>query len=342
MMRKLTLAFTLFTLALPATGRAMQSERERERERERREQEREREQERREREAERRAEQRERERDQQQDARLDTTVAFGKGGIVDLTLISGDIVVRTWARPEVQVRASLHRGTILSELGNSRVTLTARSIRGRAGEGRYELQVPVGTRVVARGTSADILVNGVQAAVEARSTSGDIVVDGAADRITIESVSGDVNGRALAGAVHASAVSGDVELDQVTGELSASTVSGDITLSRVVSRDVRIETVSGEVQYDGSVERTGRYEFHTHSGNIAFGIPEGTGASLSLATFSGEIETDYPVTIQPQQLNANTRRGGTRRLETTLSGGGARIIAETFSGNITIEKSIKR
>ena len=331
-MRRLTIAFTLFAIALPASGGAQQSERGRERERE---------QERREREREREQERRERVREQEQEARLDTTIAFGTGGIVDLTLISGDIVVRQGARPEVQIRASLERGRILSELSSSRVSLAVRSSRGRAGEGRYELQVPIGTRVVARGTSADILVNGVQAAVEARSTSGDIVVDGATDRITIESVSGDVTGRGLAGTVLANAVSGDVELDQVTGEISSSTVSGDITLSRVVSNDVRVETVSGEVQYDGSIEKTGRYEFHTHSGNVVFGIPDGTGASLSLETFNGEIESDFPMTIQPTSLTRDRRRNA-RRLDTTLGGGGGRIIAETFSGNITIEKVTRK
>ena len=318
-MRRLTIAFTLLAIAFPAGGGAQERERERERE----------------------LEHRDRVRDQEQEARLDTTIAFGKGGIVDLTLISGNIIVRQWARPEVQIRASLERGRILSDLSSSRVSLSVRSTRGRAGEGRYELQVPVGTRVVARGTSADILVTGVQAAVEARSTSGDVVVDGATDRVTIRSISGDITGRALIGDVQASAVSGDVELDQVTGEISSSTVSGDITLTRIVSKDVRIETVSGEVQYDGSIDRTGRYEFHTHSGNVAFGIPDGTGASLSLETFSGEIESDFPITIQPTAL-AGSRNRNARRLDTTLSGGGARIIAETFSGNITIERVTRK
>lgn len=318
LLRTIAVVVTLCTPAAPVEGGAQQTERERQRER------------------------RERLAEQEQSSRLDTTIAFGGGGIVELSLISGEIIVRQWARPEVQVRASLERGRIHAELTSSRVSLTVRSGRYRGGEGRFELQVPVGTRVFARGTSADIRISGVKAAVEARSTSGDIVVDGAADRISMESVSGDIVGRSLAGTVSASAVSGDVELDTVTGDCSSSTVSGDITLTRVVSRDVRVETVSGEVQYEGSIDKTGRYEFQTHSGNIAFGIPDGAGASLSLETFSGEIDSDFPVTIQPRALGTSGRRRGTQRLDTTVGGGGARIIAETFSGNITIEKVTRR
>jgi DUF4097 and DUF4098 domain-containing protein YvlB len=345
-------AIALAMMSLPSVSTGQQTERERERaaaererEAERRAREREREAERREREREREEElrereeeRRERERERDQEARMDTTFAFTRGGIVDLSLISGDIIVRAWSQNQVQIRAFLERGRISSDITSSRVTLNARSTSGRVGEGRFELQVPVGTRVVARGTSADIVIDGVQATVEARSTSGDIRVTGASDRVAVESVSGDVYASEVTGSVSAGVVSGDVEIVGAKGDISVTSVSGDISLARIDSRDVRTESVSGEVEFDGTIDRAGRYEFHSHSGNIFMRIPEGTGLALSLETFSGHIETDFPITLQPNAFNAG-RRGGTRRLETTIAGGGARIIAETFSGTITIEKA---
>lgn len=349
-MRPFLLPLAFATLALPSAGRGQQAEREREREAERRAEARERDLERRAEARARATEARARElerrlRDEAEDSRLDTTIAFAKGGLVDLSLFTGDIIVRAWSRPELQVRASVEHGRIDADLTRDRVTMSARSSHGSAGTGSFSVQVPVGTRVIARGMSADINVTGVQASVEARSTSGDVTVQGAADRVSIESISGDVTGRSLNGSVTAAAVSGDVELDQVTGDVDVSTVSGDISLDRVTSRDVGVESVSGAVEFSGGFDKAGRYEFHTHSGDITLSIPDGVGASLSLETFSGEIDTAYPITIQPSNMVApsKARRGrGTRRLETTLAGGGARIVAESFGGNITIEKDARR
>ncbi len=64
-------------------------------------------------------------------------------------------------------------------------------------------------------------------------------------------------------------------------------------------------------------------------------IPAGLNANLSLETFSGEINSAFPMTLQPGD-NITRRRG--KRMNFTVGGGGARITVGTFSGNITIER----
>jgi glycosyltransferase involved in cell wall biosynthesis len=66
-------------------------------------------------------------------------------------------------------------------------------------EARYELMVPVGTRVEASGVSGDVTVRGTRAAVEVSSVSGDVEVVDAASRASINSVSGEVTARGIAG-----------------------------------------------------------------------------------------------------------------------------------------------
>lgn len=277
----------------------------------------------------------------EREVRLDTTFTFNKGGYVELGLVSGDIIVRAWDRSEVQIRASLEEGRIESELTSNRVVLGVRSDRRRLGEGRFELQVPVGTRVVARSTSGDLHVTGVRAAVEARSTSGDVDVSDAADKVTIESVSGDVMGRRLAGDIRAMTTSGDVTLRELSGDIQAGSVSGEVSVTATQSKDLRIETVSGDVEYEGTIDRAGRYELTSHSGGIHIVVPQNASASLSLETFSGELDSDFPITIQPSG-DGGGRGRSSRRLDFSLGGGGARVIVETFSGDITLEKGRQR
>lgn len=270
-------------------------------------------------------------------SRLDTTIAFGRTGIVDLSLVSGDIVVTGWTRDQARIVASSERGRIRSDLGSSRLTLEVESDRGRMGNTKIEVTVPAGVRVITRTMSGDISVKGVKGAVEARTTSGDIEVDDATDRVIIESVSGDVRGSRLTGEVRGESVSGTLELDGVTGDVRIETTSGDLSLVRVTSRNVYATTVSGEVQYSGSIDANGRYEFHSHSGNIRLDVPEGAGVRFGVETYSGSIESAFPITLQPGQ--GIGRRP--RRMEFTLGNGSARVTAETFSGDITIERATR-
>ncbi|MFL5487002.1 MAG: hypothetical protein ACJ8AJ_00820, partial [Gemmatimonadaceae bacterium] len=82
--------------------------------------------------------------------------------------------------------------------------------------------------------------------------------------------------------------------------------------------------------YTGSIEPSGRYAFESHSGTIRLNIPRSAGALFSVETFSGDVDTDFPVTIPP-------RSGGhTGRMTFTIGDGRARVNAQTFSGRILI------
>ena len=212
---------------------------------------------------------REREREEAvQDAqsRIDTTFAFSKSGVVDLRQVSGDVVVNAWDRGEARVRAYAERGRVRASLSSSRLSLDVESVRGRIGDSKFEVSVPVGVRVIARSTSGDVTVKGTKGPVDAHSTSGDVVVSDATDRISVESVSGDVRASQLNGDVRSESVSGTIEIRDATGEVRAETTSGDVSLLGVTSRNVFATTVSGEVEYDGTIDGNGRYEFHSHSG----------------------------------------------------------------------------
>jgi len=269
---------------------------------------------------------------------IDTTVAFSRGGVVDLSLVSGDIRVVGWARNEVKVSARAENGDLRFEATQSRVTLDLEhgGYRGRHhdNEARYELSVPEGTRVLMRSTSGDISARGVKGEIEARSISGGVDVEDAR-RVTLESVSGDVNASRVAADARAHSVSGEVKVRDVGGDVDVESVSGDIELRGARSRVTRAETVSGDVTYEGSVDPAGRYDFTSHSGTLRLVLPASTNASLSVETFSGEIDSAFRLQMRP----AEAGRSRPRRMEFTLGSGGPRITAQTFSGEIVLERA---
>ncbi|MCC6930263.1 MAG: DUF4097 family beta strand repeat protein [Gemmatimonadaceae bacterium] len=271
--------------------------------------------------------------------RIDTTFAFADDGTIDLSLIAGDIIVTGWSRGEAHIKASSDRGRLELDVSSSRVTLEERG-RGsmwgsrRGNDSRYEVCLPRGARVIARSTSGDVVIRGTGGAVEANSTSGDVMVEDATRRVELSSVSGDVSARKVRGTIDVSSVSGTIELDDVEGELHANTTSGDIQLGHVVSRDIEASTTSGDITFSGSISGDGRYEFNSHSGNIELAIPSSANARFAVETYSGELDSDFPITLQPG--DRSLRRP--RRFEFTVGSGGPRIVAETFSGDLQIRK----
>ena len=267
---------------------------------------------------------------------VDTTFAFNKGAWVDLGLVSGDIIVTGWTRPEARVVARAEDGDLDMTLTSGRISVQVGSRRRRMGEARYEVHVPIGTRVQASSVSGDIRVTATAGEVQVTSISGALEVTDAVDRITIESVSGDIRAAKLRGRSHISTTSGDLELDDIIGDLTVKTVSSDIKITRAKSAHLRAETVSGEVTYSGSIEANGSYDFNTHSGEVRLEIPSGSGASLDLQTFSGSITSSFPLTLQPGE---RSRSHSGRKMQFTIGDGSARISAQTFSGDITIERT---
>ncbi len=270
--------------------------------------------------------------------RVDTTFTFSRDGVLDLTSISGDIVVNGSTRGEAHVKASSERGRLRWRFSSSRITLESESVHGRLGDTRFDITVPEGVRVILRSTSGSLTSHGVKGPVDASTTSGDLEVVDGAGRIELQTLSGDVRASRLRGELEAGTVSGSIDVDDVEGRsVHLESTGGDLTLSNVRSPDVSASTVGGEVVYRGPLAARGEYEFHTHSGDVTLDIPPDASARFAVQTYSGNLDSQFPVTLQP-----GTNRVRNPRLEFTLGGGDAHVVAQTFSGDITIRRASRR
>lgn len=276
------------------------------------------------------AQQSRRDREDEYEGRVDTTVTFDRRGTVALTITSGEIVVSSWDRPQVRVRARSERSAIRLDATAARLSLDI--ARSRGGETVFEVTVPAGTQVTARATSGDIRITGTKGIVEAGTQSGDIVVDDAAERVELRSFSGDIVARNLTGNVEANSLSGDIDLSAVRGDVDATGVSSDIELRGITARYVRAKSTSGDITFDGAVDNAGRYELGSHSGSVDLTVPQNTGALLTVSTYNGSIESDFPITLKPGDHGI----GHSRRYTFEIGKGEARISAESFSGDITV------
>ncbi|HEX6323850.1 MAG TPA: DUF4097 family beta strand repeat-containing protein [Vicinamibacterales bacterium] len=189
------------------------------------------------------------------------------------------------------------------------------------------------------------------ARVRADSISGSISVSGIRGEQALNTISGNVSVRQGGALIKGQSISGNVELvsAQEDAVVELSSTSGNVTAQglrlrridlgsisgRIVGRDLQadqasLHTMSGNVEYSGSLTSGGRYEFRTHSGDVRLTLAGGTGFELEASTFSGEVRSGLQLRLQGDL----GRR--TRTVRGTYGDGGARVTARSFSGDVLI------
>lgn len=259
----------------------------------------------------------------------DTTIAVTQGTRLNIENQGGDITVKTWERNQVRVQASHSRRTHIDiRLGGAVLSLDAEADRGPANMVDYEITVPGWMALNLEGMYATVNVKGSRGSISVETLDGDITVDGGAESVKLASVQGRIVLTNAKGRIELNSVSEGIEASGLSGDIVAETVSGDIIIARSDARSVEMQTVSGELIYDGKIIDGGHYSLLTHSGTIAVSVPEGTNATIATAVGSGDVRASFalPASERP------SRRRQTFRLGT----GSATVELESFSGSISL------
>ena len=90
-------------------------------------------------------------------------------------------------------------------------------------------------------------------------------------------------------------MSGNISLNGVNGRLEISTRSGDIRIKQgAISGHSKINTIAGNIRYDGSLDPTGTYQFRSASGNVDVTLPSNASFQLNAHSDSDNVNNDFP------------------------------------------------
>jgi DUF4097 and DUF4098 domain-containing protein YvlB len=252
--------------------------------------------------------------------RIDERRPASPGGLVTVSNVSGSVIVKGWDKAEVAVMGTLGKGSERLEFEVSGDSTTIKVVLPKNAHhvdgSDLEIRVPAGSRLDVNTVSADI-------------TASDLT-----GSLGLQTVSGAVSSTGPAKEVEAQSVSGNIKVDTSAPRISAQSVSGDVTVTAASSpQEVKLESVSGELSFDGGVAQGGSFTASTVSGSIRAALPSGLAADFSLGTFSGGLETAFG-----DKSTASPEDHSGKRLNFTTGGGGARVKVKTFSGDISLIK----
>jgi cytoskeletal protein CcmA (bactofilin family) len=295
----------------------------------------------------------------EQTDRFTGTYKVDPQGTLDLTHVSGDVRVTTGLGNEVRLEAIKrvrHRNAeegkrllnaLRVDVSQAGGRLEVRTIyprlpgnRGFNGTVDYTIVVPQTLAVSLKTVSGDVTVHGVRGEVRAETVSGDVEVVSTPNLAVAKSVSGDVNARDIAAStLTLGTVSGTVIATALkVRTLEAGSVSGDVQLSNLQVERLSAKSFSGSIAFDGNLQRSTRYEFTSHSGDVRVSLPGNTsGFELDASTFSGSVRSDFPVVLRP--IGREDRRpASTRAMRGTFGDAGAILAVRSFSGSVVIVK----
>lgn len=264
---------------------------------------------------------------------FDTTVSVRPGARLELNNFEGSVTVTTWSKNAVRVEANPEdREDIEVELRGNVVTVHA---DGRDGPPSvdYRLTVPADISLEVDGHSGDVTIDGTRGEISVETVEGVISVNGGNGLISLRSVDGDLKLSNAKGRIELNSVDGSLTLSNIVGEIQAQSVDGEITMDGIESSGVEAQSVDGQITYRGTIKEGGRYRLSSHDGGVTVITPE-INATVSISTFSGDMETDFPCTL------TGTRPG--KRVNCTMGNGSARVDIESFDGTVELRKASKK
>jgi DUF4097 and DUF4098 domain-containing protein YvlB len=296
-------------------------------------------------------------RGQEYTEQISRTLRLGRNGTFDLQNLSGDIVVTGGGGSDVRIEAT--KRVRHPNESNARALLQAIEVRIEERNGDVEVRTEYPRRNWSGGVDYTVTLPR-EANVILRSISGDIRVSNVNGDLRADTTSGDLTATAVRRIRQAKTISGDLEItdsdgDDVSGSTISGTVlarglkarsidlqsiSGDLRMADVESDRTFVKSISGSIDFSGRMAGNGRYEFQTHSGDIRVTPQGASGFSIEASTFSGDLRSDYPLTLQGNSPNTNfTNRGRNgRTIRATFGDGGALLTLQSFSGGITVVK----
>jgi DUF4097 and DUF4098 domain-containing protein YvlB len=258
------------------------------------------------------------------------------GARLDLTTLSGDVVVTGgagneivvtanktgWGRDDAGAQVALDDLVVTMQQTGNTVTVKVdwRSpgvvIAGYVREGRvdFTVQVPAGTEV------------------EASTTYGEVSASGLTGGAVLASGSGEVSASGLEGEVELRSGYGDVTLEQAEPDsVTARSSSGTVSLEQVdVSGAVELSSGYGNVSFEGGT--ADKLTASTSSGRVTL-------TDLSIAG-AVEANSDYGDVTVTRVAAAGGYDLGSSSGDVSLDGATGRVSAESGYGNVSVTSAV--
>lgn len=268
--------------------------------------------------------------------KIDRRIAIAPDASIRITNMAGLIRITGWDSDSLAVIGTIPAGAsfFFGGKGQSAKMGVERKDETLAEPGStLEIKVPRAARLSVRSGSANIEVTGLRGELECTSVSGSIRAEGSLKLLVAESMEGNLNAYGPMEVVRLKGGAGTITLRGARGDVLATSVGGAIVATDGAIVRAHLETVSGTIAYDGTVDARGTLEAITHSGDVTLRLPPDIAAEFELESFDGSIVTGI---VSKGGDQAKPMKG--KPISFVTRDGGAQVRVRSFKGEIRILK----
>jgi len=246
---------------------------------------------------------------------------------VSLSNMRGQVVVRGWEKSQVHA---------ICNIASPRVEIDTEAIPHTGRAERLQIRAhAVDPLVAASEESTDCTLDvPAGASVDIQNRQGSVQIEKlTGQHARIESADAKITATDVTGHLVARSLSGDIDFVRPSGRVEAYSITGNLRFTDPASKDLRANTNSGQIVYQGDFAPAGQYILSTYSGNIAVVLPPTASFELTARTVKGKVENSFFLKpsrhTTPPFPSANSLLG-------TYSTGNAAVELTSFSGRIQL------
>ncbi len=261
-------------------------------------------------------------------ARMDKTFQTTPNPRISLTNLTGQVVVKGWERAQVHA---------VCTTSSPRVEVDTEPIpdNGPAEKIHFDTHV-LDPLVTGKDQMADYSIEvPVGSSLEIRNRQGSVQIDNLQGDASVESVGAMISVREVAGHLAVRSVGGDIEIVRPSGRVEASSITGNIHIVWPTGSELRSNTTSGKIFYEGDFVSGGDYVLSSYSGDVNIFCPSSASFELNAKTVRGKLDSDCPIT--PKRHTPSLPFSGNSLLGTHNTGN-ATVELTSFSGSIRIRQ----
>jgi len=267
--------------------------------------------------------------------KIERKLPLGMEGALRIHNMVGSVIVHGWNKDTVLVRGTLAPGdSFFMGGGYTGAKMFVESVNDRNPKPtRLEVWAPARVRLWIKTATANIDVSDIAGGLDLYVVSGTIDVTGNPHELNAEAIDGDIHITGSPSWVRAKSATGAITLQGASSDVGLSTVSGPIKVNGGTGmfERTKLETVTGNISFAGRLDRSGTFDFDTHSGSVDIAIPEKSGATFSVVTIAGSITNNLS---RKSPIPGRFGRGA--ELTAEENGGGAKVSVRTFKGPVTL------
>jgi hypothetical protein len=245
--------------------------------------------------------------------------------VITVQNATGRIQVKAWDKQEVLIageKASTSVAVDTEQVGN-RIEVATRVISSNANpdalRADYDISVPV------------------ESELQVRSDSGNVTVDSVHGDMSFDTVAADLALQDVEGYLVVKSIGGSTVCLRCAGRFDATSISGNFQLLQPTMDNVRVQTSSGNILFDGGFMNRGIYVLKNYSGTIEVRFSSSDSFDVRATSLYGNVVNQAPVVPDRHNMPA-PRSSLAKSLFGTMNDGRAKVELSSFNGTIKISK----